>query len=153
MAVSLKSLRSNHMLIKQIVVDAPEVTLEGRFSGNNLTQLQKNIEAHSSKEQTKVSIGLFQVTRGKVNLALSELGNRSLAVALPDVEKRDIGRASGGATVSQAAKEMLGAITDAALKAAEGASGLGKARREEEKARKAGKSAASKIKGWFHRKK
>jgi hypothetical protein len=159
-AVDLKSLRSDRILIKQIIVDAPQVTLEGKFSGNNLSQLQKNIEAYSSAprsgkaaEQAKVVIGLFKVTRGKVSLALSELGNRSLTEALPDVEKRDIGRASGGATVSQAANEMLGAITAAALKAAEGASGLGKVKSAEEKTRKAGKSAGSTIKGWFHRKK
>lgn len=129
--VDIKSLRSNRILIKKIIVDEPVVTFEGGLTGNNLKQIQKNIESFSgapgasktqSKNETKLEIGHFLVRKGKVNVILA--GAKSIPVALPQIELRDIGRKSGGATPAEAAKAMLGAITKTALNAGIGALGL-----------------------------
>ncbi|MCX5797501.1 MAG: hypothetical protein NTY77_18575 [Elusimicrobia bacterium] len=122
LTVDLKSLRGDHVKVKEIVVESPEVTFEGSLSGSNLSRIQKNVESFAPG--LKVEIGLFKVTDGKVNLSLTALGSKSLTVPLSDIELRDIGRKSGGATVGEAAKVMFGAFTAAALRAAGGATGL-----------------------------
>jgi len=161
MAVDLKSLRGNRVVVKEMVVDGPEVTFEGSLSGSNLSRIQKNVESfvpaspkgkgEKPKKEMKVEIGLFKVTNGKVNLSLTALGGKSLSVPLPDIELRDIGRKSGGATVGEAAKEMFGAITGAATKAVAGAGNLLKGGTE--KLDSAGKAAAGMVKGLFGKKK
>ena len=128
MSVDLKSLRADRVVVREIVVDGPEVTLEGSLSGSNLSRIQENVESFVSAspkgekpaKEMKVVIGLFKVTNGKLNLSLTALGGKSLSVPLPDIELRGIGRKSGGATVGEAAKEIFGAVTGAALKAAAG---------------------------------
>ncbi|HAH06877.1 MAG TPA: hypothetical protein DCM05_10185 [Elusimicrobia bacterium] len=133
-SVDLKSLRTDRVFIKEIVVDGPEVTYEGSLSGSNLARLQKNVESYAPAapepkeaepgKPMKVEIGLFKVTNGKVNLGLSALGGKGVTVPLPDIELRDIGRESGGVSADEAAKKMLGALNGAALKAAGGSSSL-----------------------------
>ena len=145
-AVDLKSLRSDRVLIREVRIDGPEVTLEGSLSGNNLTRIQKNVESfipvssqpQKQQKELKVEVGLFKVTNGKVHLSLAALGGRGLTIALPDIELRDIGRKSNGVTVGEAAQQMLGAMTGAATKAAAGSGELLKGGVQElEKARQA----------------
>lgn len=158
MAVDLKSLRSDRIVVKEIVVDGPEVTLEGSLSGSNLARIQKNVESFvpaspkggKPKKETKVEIGLFKVTNGKVRLSLAALGGKSLTVPLPDIELRGIGRKSGGVTGAEAAKEMLGAVTAAALKAAAGAGDLLKSGGAA--AQSAGQASKGLVKGLFRKK-
>ena len=119
MFVDINSLRADRVVVREIVVDGPEVTLEGSLSGSNLSRIQENVESFGLA-LPKVEIGIFKVTNGKLNLSLTALGGKSLSVPLPDIELRDIGRKSGGATAGEAAKEMFGAVTGAALKAAAG---------------------------------
>ena len=161
MTVDLKSLRGDLVVVREIVVDGPEITFEGSLSGSNLSRIQKNVESfipaspkgkeEKPRKEMKVEIGLFKVTNGKVNLSLTALGGRSMTVPLPDIELRDIGRKSGGATVGEAAKEMFGAVTNGAIKAAAGAGNLLKGGAE--KLETAGKSAAGMVKGLFGKKK
>lgn len=161
MAVDLESLATDKIMVREIVVDGPEVTFEGSLSGSNLSRIQKNVESfvpappkdkpEEPKKEMKVEIGLFKVTNGKVHLSLTVLGGKSLTVPLPDIELRDIGRKSGGAAVREAAKEMFGAITSAATKAAAGAGSLVKGGAEQFE--KAGQAASGLVKGLFGKKK
>ena len=143
------------------MVDGPEVTFEGGLSGSNLSRIQKNVESFAPaspkgkgekpEKELKVVVGLFKVTNGKVNLSLTALGGKSLTVPLPDIELRDIGRKSGGATVGEAAKEMFGTITGAATRSAAGAGNLLKGGKEQLK--NAGQAATGLVKGLFGKKK
>lgn len=133
-AVDLKSLRTDFVRVREIVVDGPEITLEMGLKGSNLARLQKNAESFvpaappaggkaAPAKPVKLVIGLFRVTNGKVRFSAAGQG---LTVPLPDIELRGIGEKKGGATVSEAVSAMLGAVTSAALKAAGGAANLAK---------------------------
>lgn len=160
-AVDLKSLASDCVVVKEIVVEGPEVTFEGGLKGSNLSRIQKNVEsfvpaAPKSKDekpapQKKVIIDHFQVTGGKVNLSMTALGGKSLTVPLPPVELHGIGRKSNGATIGEAAKQMFGSITGAATGAVAGAGDLLKGGTEQ--LEKAGQAAAGLVKGLFGKKK
>ncbi|MFA6091500.1 MAG: hypothetical protein WCU88_00650 [Elusimicrobiota bacterium] len=157
LSVDLKSLGSDRVVIREIVVDGLEVTLEGSLSGSNLSRIQKNAESffpsspksEKPRKETKVEIGLFKATNGKVNL--SAFGSESLSVPLPDIELRDIGRKSGGATIAEAAKEMFGALTGSAIKAASGTGSFLKSGTKD--ISDAGKAAAGMVQGLFGKKK
>jgi hypothetical protein len=141
------------------LVDGPEVTFESSLSGSNLSRIQKNVESfvpaspkgEKPKKEMKVEIGLFKVTNGKVNLSLTALSGKSLSVPLPDIELRDIGRKSNGATVGEAAKQMFGAVTGAATRAVAGSGNLLKGGKEQ--LENAGKAATGLVKGLFSKKK
>lgn len=161
MAVDLKSLASDCVIIKEIVVEAPEVTFEGGLKGSNLSRIQKNVESFvpaapkagekKPARSMKVIIDHFRVTGGKVNLSLTALGGKSLTAPLPDIELKGIGRKSDGATVDEAARQMFGAVTGAATGAAAGASSLLKGGTEQ--LEKAGQAATGLVKGLFGKKK
>jgi uncharacterized protein involved in outer membrane biogenesis len=161
MAVDLKSLAGDCVIVKEIVVDGPEVTFEGSLSGSNLARIQKNVESFAPAapkakgekpaEEMRIIVDLFKVTNGKVNLSLTALGGKSLTVPLPDIELKGIGRKSNGATVGEAAKQMFGAITSSATGAAAGAGSLLKGGKEQLK--NAGQAATGLVKGLFGKKK
>ncbi|MBI5240772.1 MAG: hypothetical protein HY926_09895 [Elusimicrobia bacterium] len=161
MAVDLKSLAGDCVVVKEIIVEGPEVTFEGSLKGSNLSRIQKNVESFvpaapkakgkKPKKEMKVIVDLFKVTGGKVNLSMTALGGKSLTVPLPDIELKGIGRKSNGATVGEAAQQMFGSLTNAATGAAAGAGHLLKGGTEQ--IEKAGQAAAGLIKGLFGKKK
>ena len=114
------------MIIREILVDAPEITIEGGLSGSNLGKLQKNLAAFSGpspktsspQKETRLRIDRFTARNGKVHLRLNLLGGKETTLPLPDLQLKDIGRKPGGATAQEAAVAMLSALTSAALKTA-----------------------------------
>lgn len=110
------------MVIKDVVVDGPEITLETGPNGTNLQQLQRNLEAYSpsdKKEQTKTSSRPFEIARFRLKgakAAVSANGGQAKEVQVPDLELTGIGAKSGGATAAQAAKEILGAVVGQVLR-------------------------------------
>ncbi len=157
--VDLKSLASDKIVVREIVIEGPEITFEGTLSGSNLGRIQENVESFvpagnssaKSGPAPKVVIGLFRVTGGKVKLSLAGLAGKSVTVPLPDIELRDIGKSSGGVSPAKAAREMFGAVTRAAIKAAAGAGALLKGGAGA--AVGVGKSAVGTVKGLFRKKK
>ena len=131
------SLKTSTIRINEIVIEGPEITIEG-LKGKNLKKLHENAEAFGgksggedqvaqsedppSKPGKKVIIDNFVVKDGKLNYSPA-LG-KSIPIALPDIHLTGIGEASGGATVGQVLAQVLGQIDDAALGAVAGADKL-----------------------------
>jgi uncharacterized protein involved in outer membrane biogenesis len=138
-SIDTGSLRSDTIVIREILIDAPEITFEGDLSGSNISAIRKNVEAFSAskpaaKEQEptpeepakpgkKVQIDRFALKNGKVELAATLVKGQVVTVPLPDIELTDIGKDSGGATVADAVNQVFPAvykaITDAVLSADE----------------------------------
>lgn len=117
--VRTKTLLSSVIVVESLEVVDPEISFEGSLSDNNLTRLQKNIEAFGSEREAggpaapakKVMIDDFQMTGAKVHLDLKPFP--SATIDLPDIRLTGIGRKTGGATMQDAAKQVLGAVTGA----------------------------------------
>jgi uncharacterized protein involved in outer membrane biogenesis len=89
------SLLSDKIVIQQIEVIAPEITLEGGLSGNNLQQIQANLEKTTGGSDTtkatnapaakqaskKLQVDSFTITGAKLHIALLRASNRSRAGA------------------------------------------------------------------------
>ena len=131
--VAPASVTKETIVVKEVIVRRPEITIEGGLKSNNLTQLQRNAEEYApaskpAKGQAgsskKVVIEHVRVEGAKVRLKLDMLAGQDVVIPMPDLELRDIGKSSGGVSPAKAAGEILGSITASALKAAAGAPGL-----------------------------
>ena len=129
---------SDPVVIKEIVIDAPEVTYELSGSGSNIAAIQKNVESYMSQfggggdkaakkddgEGPKLVIENLYVRGGKVNVSanIPLMEGKSLGAPLPDIHLKDIGKEDkgDGATPAEVAEKVLTSIGDSAKKAVGG---------------------------------
>jgi len=166
MSVSLdiRSLLSDTVAIREIVISAPEITYEMGPGGSNLAALQKNVEAYtgagaksgSGTPQAqgagkKVIIDRLRVEKSKLNVsAAAPLQAQTATLELPDIEMKDIGKKGQGASMADVVEKVLEEVNRHAAKAVANIDVKGlaeKARKEPEGA--AGKGVGEKLKGIF----
>lgn len=138
-ALEPKSVLSDRILIHEIFIDGPEVTYEVGLSGSNIGKIQKNVETATGggkekpaaetapaekKPGKKVQIDVVTVRGGKINLSSTVLGGSAVPIPLPEVNLKDIGKDKEGASIGDAAKEILGSITGAITNAVTGSGKL-----------------------------
>jgi hypothetical protein len=126
------SVLSNTIVVDEILVEAPEITVEGLLSRNNLTAIQDNVlsaipkgspEASKTAADTtakpaaspgkKILIRSFTFKDGKVaaHVDTGIVGEKDLSLVLPAIHLTDIGKETGGATPEQAVSAVFSAIT------------------------------------------
>jgi hypothetical protein len=110
--------------IRQLVVEAPDITMEGDVNSSNLTKIQENVEAavpSDPNNPTRLIIDDLKITGGKIHLSMTLLGGKAMTVPLPDISRKDIGKDTGGVTVKELslliAGDMMGQVAGAATKA------------------------------------
>lgn len=134
--VELASLLTDRIVIKEILIDGPQITYEKSLKSSNVAQLQKNVEAFAgpreepaeapstvaepkaTKPGKKVQIDKLLVQNGKVKVSVTALKGNEMTVPLPKIEKTGIGADKDGATIAEAVKEVWGSIADAIKSAA-----------------------------------
>lgn len=130
-SVDLKSALSDKVIIKEILIDGPEVTYESGPSGSNVSKIQENVAAFSKsvtpkgaaesksqkndQTQKKVQINDFIFRNGKVMVSSSMLGGKPIKISLPDIHLKDIGKDSGGVTPETAVAEVFKAVDKAVV--------------------------------------
>ncbi|MBC8269817.1 MAG: hypothetical protein H8E36_13800 [Rhodospirillaceae bacterium] len=132
------SVTEDPVVIKEIVIAAPEVTYELGSGGSNISAIQKNVDTYmaqfassggsakqDSGEGPKLVIENLYVRGGKLNVSATLLKGKTMSAGLPDIHLKDIGKDKGGATPSEVAEKLLSALNDSATKAASSI-GIGK---------------------------
>jgi len=116
------SLTGDVIIIDKIEVVAPEITYEKKRGTDNFMTILSNVtkavgadrasEKQSGKkgEGKRILIRNFIVKDGKVNLAMTILGGKSISSPLPDIHLKDIGKKKGGASPAEAFKEIFAAL-------------------------------------------
>ena len=140
-AVALGSVTSDTIKIKEIKISAPEITLDGGLSGNNISKILDNVNAAIGGEQPAASksdtsapkaakkffVQHVVVEGGKINLSTSLLGGKELTVPLPTLDLQNIGTENSGVTAGELVKQILKPLLASVTKAAEkGIADLGK---------------------------
>lgn len=110
------------IVIRDITIEGPFVTYELKGIRDNLHKLLSNLGADDEDEPKeekkekaekgpgrKVVIEHFLFKDAKVRVAVA--GGKGAVVPLPDIELKDIGRSSGGATALDATGQILRQIT------------------------------------------
>ena len=166
-AIDTASLRSDTVVIENLLVREPEITYEAGPGGNNLKVIQNNlgISAGDSAAQSggdssgsdgkKIIIRAFSLTGGKVHYAHPALGGKTLALDLPAIELEGIGEKSRGVTAAEASAQILAEINRkvmATLKDSSAARDLGKQYEDQFNEKKDElKSQFENLKGLFDR--
>ncbi len=134
-AVDIKTIPGDMVVIKEILISAPKITYEMGAGGSNLDALQRNVASATggggkgSKEESSVSatdrgkkmiIEKLVIQNGKIDVSAVGLKGQKMTVDLPRVQLTDIGKDKGGATPAEVAKKLIKAINAAAGGAVKG---------------------------------
>ncbi len=152
------SVFGDHVVINEIVIDAPEFNYETKIFSSNIKDLLKNIEEFTGSGQAvtaksghpvKFVVKKFRLTNGKATVGL---GANILTVTLPPISMDNLGAAEGGITADQLAgaimKQVLGSIVSASAGAL-GQLGSASGSMTVEQLKEAAKNAGDTIKKMF----
>jgi hypothetical protein len=137
-AIDVKSVSSNPIIIDEIVVKQPRVAYEMNQQGiSNLDVLKKNVESYSTSHdngsgtptekqepagqkggEIKLIIRHLSFEGGELNAISALRPDKPVKARLPAFTMSNIGQASGGATSDQIAKEVLDRLVKQAVDAA-----------------------------------
>jgi hypothetical protein len=126
------TINADPVIVKEVVVDGPEVIYEVGTGGTNIGAIQENVEAYARRlggggggdapapdgeEGRKVIIENLYIRNVKVTVAATFLGGKGAGATIPEIHLRDVGKAEGGATPGEVAAEFLDALLDGVVKA------------------------------------
>jgi len=129
--VKVSSVLKDVIVINEINIQAPEITLEGNLSGNNLSKILDNVSgadekqkaapaATGAKKEKKFCVKELVIDGGKINLSLdmSILGGKSATIPLPSIHLQNIGTEDNGVTAAELVKQILKPLLESVLDAA-----------------------------------
>jgi uncharacterized protein involved in outer membrane biogenesis len=163
LALAPGSLLSDKIVVKSINVEAPEITFETDFKGNNLNRIVSNLQdatggnepapakpketapkEKAAKPSKKLEVDDFLITGGKIHVSATILGGQALTVPLPTIHLTDLGKDNDGITAGELMKRVLSEIEKATADAVKNSAGdVGKTATDLSKG--AEKSATDKI--------
>ena len=160
--LDIKSVTSDKVHIKNIIIDSPNIIFEGSFGKSNLSQLQANVtefagagddegkKEGSSGGGKKMIVDHIMIDNGSISVSMGILQGQKLTVPLPRIELNNIGKEKD-ANISDVIGEILAALNKAVIPAVQ--SGVGGLGIDVEKASKALEEKTGlgldKIKGLF----
>lgn len=107
LALEPATLAEDVIRIHRIYIDSPAIVYEKNDGGTNFDAIQRNVERYLGKNKgnkdgsKKMIIDSLVIRNAKVNY------NGMLDLKLPDIELRNIGKKSGGATSAQVTKAVI----------------------------------------------
>jgi len=132
-AVSLKvdtgTITGDPIVVKEVVIQAPEVTYEWASGGSNLDAIKRNVDAFTQKMGggssaasddgggKKVIIENLYVRDGRVDVSAGFLQGKKMGAPLPTIHLKDIGKEKQGASAGEVAEKVISAIIASAGKA------------------------------------
>lgn len=108
--LDLASLTRETIVVRRVVIDAPNISYEKGDNGTNFDVIQRNVESYlgASKAEKndkasgkKVMIESFIIRNAKVNY------NNTIDLPLPDIELHNIGKKGGGESPAQVGKTIF----------------------------------------------
>lgn len=107
-ALEPSSLTKDVVVVHKIAIDAPQIAYEKNDGGTNFEAIQRNVERYlgtqkteAGKPEKKMLIESLSIRNAKVNY------NGLIDLNLPDIELRNIGKKSGGATSAQVVSAIV----------------------------------------------
>lgn len=134
LAVEPKSIFSDKIIVKSVIVEAPEITYEQSLSGNNLSKIKANVAsttggneaapakpkepgpAKENKPSKKLQVNEFVITGGKVHVSVTGLGGQTATMPLPEIRLQNLGTGPEGITPTELTTQVLQAVLDGAAK-------------------------------------
>jgi len=118
--IDLSSLTGDVIRIKEVQINGADLIYEIGTKGNNISKIQKNIEAYSqslgldttaeSESEAKFIVDHIYITGTKVKLSSDLLGGKAAGLTLPDIHLKNIGSEDKGATAGEVGSAVFGAV-------------------------------------------
>lgn len=130
MTLDVSTLTQDVVRIQELTIAQPEITYELASGGSNLEVLQRQVEAYgaahagagsaadSQQPKKKVVIDHLYIKGATAQVSAAVLQGKAVSVPVPDVHLTDIGKKSGGATMGEAARQVVGALAQAVKRSA-----------------------------------
>jgi uncharacterized protein involved in outer membrane biogenesis len=129
--LDVASVNSNPIVVKEIVVGAPQIIYEFGAVGSNLDALKRNVAAYSGSGGSapkqgdeaggrRLVIENLYIRDGRVDVRANFLKDQNAGTTLPEIHLRDIGKQGGAATGASAAEitqQVIAAIANASRSA------------------------------------
>lgn len=129
LTLDVTTLTDPTIVIKEIVIAAPEVTYERKGNTSNFDVIQKNADAYMSKTDkdssgsngkksggTKLIVERLYIRDGIVKVIAPDISEKPMTVKLATLELIDIGKAKGGGSPAELVQEIIGAIRQNVVK-------------------------------------
>jgi hypothetical protein len=127
LAIDPASVTKNVILIRELVIEAPDMAYEKGDGGSNVEVIQRNVENYvkthfgggapqdkgkkaDPAQETRFIVEKLQIRNGKVKVA--GVVGKDADVALPAVNLRDVGRSKGGVTGGELASIVVKQMTE-----------------------------------------
>jgi hypothetical protein len=127
------SLASNPVLIREILVSGADVNYEKVGNTTNLETIQRNVDAYMRKSgggkasaggpEKKMIIDRLAIRGTRASATSSLIAGSTVTTSIPDIQLRDIGKRSNGATAGEVTRQVMNALTAAVTRAATAALG------------------------------
>ena len=117
--IDLDSLLGDVIHIEEVRIDGADLIYEIGTRGNNISKIQKNIEAYTkslgleaseSDSEVKFIVDHIYITGTKVKVASDLLGGKGLGLTLPDIHLTNIGTEEKAASAGEVGSKIFGAI-------------------------------------------
>jgi hypothetical protein len=141
LALEPRSLFADKVIVKDISVDAPEITFETDLTAVNLKKILSNIEettggggekpaspqtnqpapSQSAEAGKKLQVDNFLIKNAKVHVSVNApvIGQQSANVTIPEIHLTNMGTNADGITAGELSKQVLSAIVEKAVPEAE----------------------------------
>lgn len=129
MKLDVASLTKDVVLVHEISIEQPDVTYEYAGGRSNLDAIQQHVEAYiaeksgtrgqprSTGPEKKLIIENLYIKGARAHVSADMLQGKALTVPLTDMHMVDIGKKTNGVTPAEAAKQVVGALTQNATRA------------------------------------
>lgn len=136
--IDSKSIGSDPIVIRDILIGAPKITYEMGSGGSNIDALQRNVDTYMKRmgagggaakddaakkdgakgeEGPKLVIENLRIKDAVANVSATFMGGKTMSLNLPDMHLKDIGKKSGGASPGEVIQKVISSIGDNAGKA------------------------------------
>jgi hypothetical protein len=120
--INIKSLLTDRVIIEEVTVDAPAVSIEQKLLDNNISDIRKNVKESAAtvaatndknaKGTRKFQINHLLITNGQAKYGL---GEAQALFPIATIDRRNIGTREGGITSSEITNIVITAFTDSIL--------------------------------------
>jgi hypothetical protein len=132
LALVPSSLMSDKVVIRSLRIESPEITFEGGLKDNNLTQIQKNVQAFAGMTEAapvgepaaepgatkKLQVDEFVLSGAKVNVLITSPVSFTTSVKIADIRLENLGAGPEGITSAELTNLVTDKLVELVTKAA-----------------------------------
>ena len=113
--IDMTSIAKQVIVIRRVVILAPDITYEKGEAMTNIDAVQKNIAAYlgpgnTAKPGKKMIVEELLIRDAKAEVSAGFMNGKTIKVALPDITMKDVGKAKGGLTGGELGQEVANAV-------------------------------------------